>query len=275
MSTLAVAKKDFHDAIRSKELWVLMSLFVLFLPVVALYDVTADTSVNDGVPTAILFSMIFVLTVLVPATALLVSVKSIVRERSLGTLAFLLAMPHTRGEVYVGKLLGRLAVFTTAVLVGYLPAFLVLAVGVSGFDPLPFVGMLIAMVFFGFIFVVVGYSASAMTESETVASVSGFAIFFLMYSWNALFSAVNGQLELVDGNAETFVSRFELQIVAEDIVNAIASLRDGDVGSASAAVGNGGDVPFYLEHWFAVVVLGIWIGAPLGLGYWRFKRAEL
>ncbi|ELY54841.1 ABC transporter permease subunit [Natronolimnohabitans innermongolicus] len=275
MSTLTVAKKDYHDAIRSRELWVLMALFVLFLPVVALYDVTSGTSVDDGLPIGTLFSMVFVMTVLAPVTALLVSIKSIVRERRLGTIKFLLAFPYTRGEVYVGKFLGRLAVFATAVLVGYVPAFLILFFGISDFAVGPFVGMLVVILFFGLIFVVVGYAASALTTSETVASVAGFALFFLVYSWQSVFSLLNWWLGLVDGNAETFIHRFGLTAVSEDIVNAVASIWDSDIDSASVAVSNGGDVPFYLQHWFAFVVLGVWIGLPLALGYWRFRRAEL
>lgn len=275
MSTLTVAKNDYRNAIRSRELWVLMALFVLFLPVVALYDVTAGTSVDDGFPIGTLVSMVFVMTVLAPVTALLVSIKSIVRERRLETITFLLSLPHTRRDVYVGKFLGRLAVFTTAVLVGYVPAFLILFFGISDFAVVPFVGMLVVVLFFGLIFVVVGYAASAMTTSETIASVAGFAIFVLVYSWDTIFALINGWLGLVDGRAETFVYRFELTTVSEDIVNAVASIRDSEISSASVAVSNGGDVPFYLQHWFAFVVLGIWIGLPLALGYWRFESADL
>ncbi|NUB90040.1 ABC transporter permease [Haloterrigena sp. SYSU A121-1] len=275
MSTLAVAKKDYHDAIRSRELWALIAVFVLFLGGAALIDLWADTSIDDGLPVVVLLTSIFVMVFLVPCAALLVSIKSIVRERSLGTIIFLLALPHSRFEVYVGKLLGRLAVFTTAVLVGYLPALLLLAAGVDGFDPVPFVGVLVVMLLFGFIYVVLGHNVSAMTTSETRASVAGFAVFVLMYTWDTLFYVLNSQFELLDGHAETFVLRFQLQTVAEDIVKAVESLRDSDVGSASVAVSGGGDVPFYLYHWFAVVVLGIWLGLPLALGYWRFSRADL
>ncbi|QCC58789.1 ABC transporter permease [Natrinema thermotolerans] len=275
MSTLTVAKKEFRDAVRSKELWLLMGLFVLFLPVVALYDVTADTNVEGGLPPAIVFSAVFVMTVLIPVTALLVSIKSIVRERSHGTIKFLLACPHTRTEVYAGKLLGRLAVFTAAILVGYLPALVILAVGIPGFAVVQFLGVLVVMVCFGFIFLNIGLCASALTKSESRASVAGFAIFFLVYSWQGIFSAINDAFGLLEGHAATFVARFQLGTVSEDIANAVASLWNDDVTSASTAVSGGGEVPFYLQHWFAFVLLAVWIGGPIALGCWNFNRAEL
>ncbi len=36
-----------------------------------------------------------------------------------------------------------------------------------------------------------------------------------------------------------------------------------------------GDVPFYLETWFAWVFVAAWIIVPLGIGYYRFNRAVL
>nr|WP_239641845.1 hypothetical protein [Haloterrigena salina] len=126
-----------------------------------------------------------------------------------------------------------MAVFTTAVLVGYLPVLVLLFVGVDGFGPFPFASVLVATLCVGVIYVVIGHSVSAMTESETTASTGGFAAFFLMYIRDLLFSAINKRFRLVDGYAEAFVLRFQLRAVSEDIVNAVRSLGDGDVDGAS------------------------------------------
>lgn len=286
MSTLAVAKKDFHDAVRSRELWALIGLFALFLGGVTVFDVTvtSDTpSIADGFPIVLFLSSMSVVIVLVPAAALVGSSKSIVRERSHGTVTFLLALSHSRFDVYVGTLLGRLAVLTTAVIVGYLPVLALLFVGVDGFDPLLYAGVLVVALLLGFVSVVIGHGVSAMTRSETLANVAGFGVFFLMYTWGALFEVINVRFELVEGRAAAFLSRFSLQLVTEDVITAVRSLGDGSVDGASIAAadrasraaGTSVDVPFYLQHWFAVVVLGVWIALPLALGYWRFSRAEL
>ncbi|ELZ21676.1 copper ABC transporter permease [Haloterrigena salina JCM 13891] len=95
MSSLAVAKKDFRDAVRSRELWALIGLFVLFLGGTTLLDVTRDISIADDLPVTVVLSSVSVTMFLAPAAALLVSTKSIARERSLGTSIVLLA-PITR-----------------------------------------------------------------------------------------------------------------------------------------------------------------------------------
>lgn len=283
MSTLAVAKKDFLDAVRSRELWALIGLFALFLGGATVFDMTYDDpSIDDGFPIVLLLSSVSVMIVLVPAAALSVSSNSIVRERSHGTVTLLLGLSHSRFDVYVGKLLGRLAVVTTAVLVGYLSVLVVLFVGVDGFDQHLYAGVLIVALLLGVAYVVIGHGVSAMTESEALATVAGFGVFFLTYTWGALFDVLNHQFGLVDGRAAAFLSRFSLQIVSEDVIAAVRSLEDGSVDGPSiaavdraGATGTGVDVPFYLQHWFAVVVLAIWIALPLALGYWRFSRAEL
>lgn len=44
---------------------------------------------------------------------------------------------------------------------------------------------------------------------------------------------------------------------------------------ASALVDIAGDVPFFLETWFAWVFVAAWIIVPFGIGYYRFNRAVL
>jgi ABC-2 type transport system permease protein len=56
---------------------------------------------------------------IVPVLALVASYLAIAGERESGTLKLLLGMPPTRREVVLGKLLGRLAVTTTAIVVAF------------------------------------------------------------------------------------------------------------------------------------------------------------
>ncbi|WP_254861489.1 ABC transporter permease subunit [Halovivax gelatinilyticus] len=275
MSAITVAKKDFRDGMRSKALWLLTALFVLFVPVVAAYDVVSGTSTEDGIPVTFVLAFVVVMVFLVPVTALVVSIKSIVRERSLGTIKLLLVQPHTRGEVFFGKLLGRTALMTVAILVAFVPAAVILGLGVSGFPVGWLVAAVVVLVLFGFTFLVIGLCASTMTRSETGATVAGFAIFVLVYAWDSIFAVINWQLDLVSGNAELFVHRFNLSVVGDDVITAVESLWNNDVGSASTIVSDGADAPFYLQHWFAFVLLGVWIGLPLAIGYWRMNRMEL
>ncbi|WP_227774041.1 ABC transporter permease [Haladaptatus pallidirubidus] len=35
------------------------------------------------------------------------------------------------------------------------------------------------------------------------------------------------------------------------------------------------NIPFYLEEWFMLVILGAWLVVPLTIGYLSFERADL
>ncbi len=289
MSVAAVARKDFRDGIRSRLLWGLIALFVVSI---AGFSVLATRNV-DGVQAegelAILFvlglSFVLAIVVLVPLTGLVVSIKSIVRERELGSLKILLSLPHSRGEVIVGKFLGRSALLTTAILAGFLPAGLVFAIRVPEFPVPEYLAFTLVTVLFGIVFVAVGLGISALVSTETRATVAGVGAFFLLYLWDNLFGYVNAQLDLLSGDALTFVLRFDLFTVFFDVLLTLFSLRYDDVPSASAAVSGqlagGPEVaeipaqPFYLQHWFALVILALWIAVPVAIGYLRFERADL
>ncbi|ELZ09920.1 ABC-2 type transporter [Halovivax asiaticus JCM 14624] len=279
MSYAAVAKKDFQDGIRSKLLWMLMALFIVSIAGFALWAVLQNTDVGgsgDG-EAGLAFGFAYVLSILflVPVTGLVVSIKSIVRERELGSLKILLSLPHTRGEVIAGKFLGRTGLLTTAILAGYLPAALLFGFGVDNFKMLDFVGFTVVTVLFGIMFVAVGIGASALTKTETQATVAGFVVFIAMYTWNLVFGRVNSTLDLLSGNALSFVERFWMFNLYADMSTAIASLWT-DTDSASVVVFNSTtSQPFYLQHWFAFVILALWIVVPLAIGYWRFERADL
>ncbi|WP_254861491.1 ABC transporter permease subunit [Halovivax gelatinilyticus] len=274
MSVLIVAKKEFNDAIRSQTLLILIGLFVLLQPVVALYAVVTGSNAEDGVPTAFFFTTAFVTVFLAPISALTVSVKSIVRERTLGTGKLLLSLPHTRGEIFFGKVLGRLAVFLTAVFVGFVPSIAIMMVGIDSFEPLHVVGMMVATVFFGVIFLVIGICASTVMKSESMAAVVGIGIFVFVYWWDSIVFTINAEFGLVDGRPLEFLSRFQLIIIGEDVANTIMWLTGHSETIASEAVVNGGDVPFYLHHWVSILFLATWIVVPLAVGYWAFNRTE-
>lgn len=288
MSYAAVAKKDFQDGIRSKLLWTLMALFIVSIAGFALWVTLQNADVGGGGEgeAGLAFGFAFVLAILflVPVTGLVVSIKSVVRERELGSLKILLSLPHTRREVIVGKFLGRTGLLTSAILAGYLPAALLLGFGVDNFETLDFVGFTVVTILFGIMFVAVGIGASALTKTETQATVTGFVVFVAMYAWTWVFGRVNSSLDLLSGDALYFVQRLWMFNLYADMSNAIASLWGSDVPRASAAVPrevtSGGEFvvgaqPFYLQHWFAFVLLALWIVVPLTIGYWRFEHADL
>ena len=47
----------------------------------------------------------------------------------------------------------------------------------------------------------------------------------------------------------------------------------GPMVSAEALAGS--SVPFYVQNWFGLVILALWLVVPVALGYWRFERADI
>lgn len=291
MSVPAVVRKDYRDGIRSKLLWALIAAFLVSIGGFALL---ATRSVQEGAESGgsqllglMGFAVIFAVIVLIPITGLVVSIKSIVRERELGSLKILLSLPHSRAEVVAGKFLGRAGLLTTAILAGFLPAGLVFLLRIDDFPVYEYVVFVLVTILFGVVFVAVGIGLSALVSTETRATVGGIGAFFVLLFWNQLFGYVNDQLDLLSGNGELFVERFYLFNVFFDSLMALLSIRDDEVPGASIvaysemAVPEPGAAPeiasqpFYLQHWFAFVILALWIAIPLAIGYYWFENADL
>ncbi|AGB14839.1 ABC-type transport system involved in multi-copper enzyme maturation, permease component [Halovivax ruber XH-70] len=294
MSYAAVARKDFSDGIRSRMLWGLMALFLLAVGGITylFVDSAGAAEFGTGVERKLAVGLLFVISAmpaiafLVPLTGLVVSIKSISRERDLGSIKILLSLPHSRLEVLVGKLIGRSGLLTIAILASFVPSAILLMVQ---FDAFPLFELSVVTgltILFGIAFVAVGIGASALVSTESRATLVGITIFILFYAWQAIFSYVNSRLELLSGDAAAFVYRFDLFNVFMDMLLAVFSLRYEELPNTSV-VGEGQNVlsnpdqyqgleqPFFLQHWFAFVILALWVAVPVAIGYWRFQRADL
>ncbi|WP_247730183.1 ABC transporter permease subunit [Halovivax limisalsi] len=294
MSYAAVARKDFSDGIRSKMLWGLMALFLLGVGGITylFVDTAGTTDFGSGVERQLAVAFLFTISALpaiaflVPLTGLVVSIKSIVRERELGSIKILLSLPHSRLEVLGGKLIGRSALLTVAILVSFVPSAALLMTQFDAFPVLELAVVTLMTVLFGVAFVAVGIGVSALVSTETRATIVGVAVFILFYAWKSIFNYVNSRLGLFSGEAELFILRFDLFTVFQDTLLALLSLRY-DVIPNTSMVGYGQRVienpqqyqaleqPFYLQHWFAFVILALWVAVPIAIGYWRFQRTDL
>lgn len=281
MSWQAIAKKDFQDSIRSRTLWAVLALFFLAIGGLT-YIVTGDLSSEGGFVAVVGSTLVFGILLFIPLTGLFISVKSIVRERESGTINLLLSMPHSRGEMIIGKFLGRSAVMALAVVVGFIPAVTILSVetDIGAGSILVF---LLIPVLFGLMFVGIGIGFSALFETETQASIGGIAIFFALYLWR---TALGQVFDLFDASVPEFLQRFYLVDMFLDMSDALVPDGRGltapsRVTSTSELTEGGIDVvypdsvAFYMQNWFVFVILALWIVVPLAIGYYRFNRIDL
>lgn len=281
MSWQAIAKKDFQDSVRSRTLWAVIALFVIGIGGLT-YLVAGDLGSDASLAAAVGGTLVFGILLFIPLTGLFISVKSVVRERESGTINLLLSMPHSRGEMVVGKFLGRSAVMTLAVLVGFIPAVVLIFVqgDVSVGESFTF---LLVPVLFGLMFVGIGVGFSALFNTETQATVGGIVIFLALYLWRFVLGQLFG---LVDAEVPEFLSRFYLLDMFGDMLDTLvpsgrgATAPSGVTGTLETTP-NGLETVYpdtaavYMQNWFVFVILALWIVVPLAIGYYRFSRVDL
>lgn len=274
MSFVAIAKKDIQDSIRSRLLWGVIGTFLLL--VFVLSWLVIDSSAESFEAAA---GLSFILGILffVPIAGLMISVKSIIRERESGSINILLSLPHTRSEMVAGKFLGRSAVLSVAIVAGFLPSLLFTATQVDGFPLYELLSFLVATSMFGILFIGIGVGFSALVNSETQATIGSIVIFFLLYLWPFIIDNLGVDLP-------RFVSRFWLFTLFFDMWFTLLALRDeasitsstiADVENFALDVTTGTAADLHMQLWFAYVILAIWIAVPLAIGTARFLRMDL
>ena len=280
MSWTVVAKKDFRDAIRSKTLWALSVLFVLFaggftyifwfIPQLVGQQNLPAAGPTVGLINGLSGSAGF----LVPLTGLLLGYKAIVGERDSGSLKLLLGLPHSRRDVVLGKLIGRTAVVAVAILIGFAAGAVVAFLLYDSFALGAFVIFTLLTVLLGLVFVAIaiGFSAAMRSTSWALLGVIGLFVLFV-FVW--------GFIPLL---LRFVFNGFAMpNLLARPDWAAFLSLLNPTVayGYASAALFPAlptlatENAPFYLQDWFGFVILAAWIVVPLVLGYYRFTTTDL
>ena len=284
-----VARKEFEDAGRSKLLWALIALLVGI--VVIGYAAIWYTG-DDATASEVLGFLGFPLQTIVPIAALIAGYMAVVGERRSGSIKLLLGLPPNRTDVVFGKLLGRMAVVGTAVALAFLVA---LVLGAVFFGSVPLVDWLAfgaITLLFGVAFagLAVGVSAGVSTRGKSMAIVVGIYMilvalwelltagpYYLLYdegppveaeTWYLLteqFNPMSAYTTLASNAIEGQVYPFTFQY----------GLEDFEAAQMSPAERYPGDAPFFLQDWFGVVVLLVWLVVPVAIGYYRFRSTDL
>lgn len=293
MSWTAVARKDFRDAVRVRWFWALTALFVIFAGGAAyLYgEVELFSGGGPATATGLISFLSGASGTLVPVIALLVGYKAIVGERDSGSLKLLLSLPHTRGEVVLGKLVGRTGVVSLAILVGYLVA---VVLGLALFDEfavgdfLLFTLLTIALGL-AYISIAIGLSSAVSSASRAGALAIGFWLVFeflwgivgLLLAWTANGFSLRGLFQGGPPDWYLFFLRLSPTNAYSAVVGTLLPDPQGIGGGPGAGPGAGGGAaqagadPVFLQDWFGLVILAAWVVVPVGLGYLRFRDIDL
>ncbi|MFP9193749.1 ABC transporter permease subunit [Natrialbaceae archaeon A-CW1-1] len=290
MTWHVVAKKDFRDAVQSRALWALVSIFVL-LSVVSTYAYV-EVPEMFGEPGGATFGGLLFFTVgltglFVPLAAIVVCYKSLAGERELGSIKLLLSLPTTRGNVFVGKVIGRAAVLTFGLGVGLVVGLGFGSALLGTVDVGALVIFVLATLAFAGVYTTIMVGLSATTGSTTRATTLalGFFVVFELF-WDVV---PMGILYVVEGfSLPTQIPDWVFLVTqvspSTAYFSAIVSLFPGFAEAANAdpsggGAGAGADVapadPFYVTPEVGIVMLGLWLVLSLAVGYLRFDAADV
>ncbi|MFU8869951.1 ABC transporter permease [Natronococcus sp.] len=299
-SVRAVAKKDFQDSVRSWMFWGLsIFFFTLLVATTGVVSYFGEDIAAQGATTDVLVGFVSEITrLIIPLIALVLGWKAIAGERESGSIKILLSLPHSRKDVLLGKLLGRSAVLSLSLTLGFVLAAVVVAVLLGGFDVGDYVGLLAVSIVYGIAYTSIAVSLSSLTRSTTVAGAAMFGVFVLFYVvWNTLTTAAS---LLADRNVPffdtiTYTTEIQGQEVELErlpdwvyfVVNldpgeaygrTLTLVTDTDMIELQAQLNEemfGGELPFFLQDWFALLILVFWIVVPIVVALYRFDRVDL
>ncbi|HET7292462.1 MAG TPA: ABC transporter permease subunit [Vicinamibacteria bacterium] len=237
------------------------------------YVLSGGHGVQDFARTAV--SLVQLVLLLVPLTALVIGVLSLAPERGAAEIAF--SQPVSRGTILLGKLLGLLLALGAAQALGFGAAGAVVyarsgSEGVAGFLLLVAASLVTTAVFLGLAALL---AAGAVGRKRTRALALALVVWFVCVVFFDLLAL--GAASLLPSGAASRV------LMVSAIVNPIGAVRTGTLlgiegtgafGAASLALfrftrGAGG----------AGVVLGasvlFWLVAPTALAVWRLRRVDV
>ncbi|QSG15015.1 ABC transporter permease subunit [Halapricum desulfuricans] len=283
MSWIAVARKDFRDAIRSRMFWALAIVFgLLSIGIGGAYGYFTD-ELAASVPASeagigLVFFVQSPITIFIMFISAIICHKSIVGEWEQGSLKLLLSLPHTRSDVILGKIVGRAGVIAVPA-IGSLVLGLGLGAALLGGSVLTSVdflavaaGFLVAILVYIALYVSIFVGVSAITRSSSLAVAGSVALIVLQFFWSVIIALVTLLLDLSGDPDWLYIPQTIMPNAAfNELLNASLSAMTEWPLSANA-----GDIDaVYASPWTAAVILLLWIVVPVAIGYWRFKNADL
>jgi len=298
MSWEAVARKDFQDAVRSRWLWVLSALSIVVFAGAAIGQLYLGDGQSPQQSQGLLQGFLFFLKqgtgILIPLTAIVVAYASVTRERESGTMKLLLALPHSRDDVVLGKLVGRSAVVTLPVLIGFFVAFLALLPAASGVNFLLYTQFALLTALLGLVFVgiSVGVSAAANSNQQAIVGAGGlFGAFWFL--WNYFVSGINRALTDVFSLSTTSQYQLRLTLKLLNPIQAYKTLVDslfmsdlmarvqmfsmlfGVIPDQKAQQALGPQLSPWFSDPMVLLFLLVWLVVPIGVGLTWFREADL
>ena len=288
MKSVAVAKKDYRDAVQSRALWALVAVFVVLLLITSYAYVEFPEMfgpVDEATFEGLVFFTAGITGLFIPIAAIIVCFKALAGERELGSIKILLSLPVTRSDVLFGKVLGRAAVLGTGVAVGLVIGLGAGAVLLGSVATVALVLFLLVTLAFAAVYtsIIVGLSATTASTSRATTLAVGFFVLFELV-WDVVPLGV-----VYVANGFSLPTEFpdwvflvtQVSPSAAYFTSVIALLPDTAADAGVAVTGGGTEIdpveadPFYVTPEAGLVFLALWLVIPVAVGYYRFTNSDV
>lgn len=180
-TVMTLAKKELRDALRNK--WFVLYAIAfgalsLALSYLALSGAGIVGFAGFGRTAASLINLVLLI---VPLMALTIGAQSMAGEREQGTLAYLLAQPVSRAEVFVGKYVGLGLSLLAALALGFGVSGLFMSIGGQGSaDPGAYVRLALLAFLLGLAMLSIGFLISTLSGKASVAVAIGLFLWLVL-----------------------------------------------------------------------------------------------
>lgn len=272
MSWRDIASRDVADASRSRGVWVLFGL----LAVLSVGYAAGHSYVGEPTFPAFVRGFAGIVGTALPLLALVVGYKSVIRERTSGSLFLTLSFPHSRRDFVVGKLVGRSVVLLVPTVVAVSLGGVVGAAryGTEGIAQFPV--FLLAAALYGLAFVGLSVGLSLATDRDrwvTLGSFGGYLVFVSL--WTGLHSVTMLVLHRFQGAVLSDLPDWALLFRLVGPSESYHRLVHAGFETGQAARYVAPDAPVYVDWWMGLALLVVWFALPVALGYRRFVTADL
>lgn len=263
-----LARKEFRDRIRNR--WVLSvgAVFTMFALGIAYFGAAQQGGVGFRGIEVTIASLVSLVIYLVPLIALILGFDAVVGERERGSLDLLLSMPITRTELLLGKFLGLSAALTCSTVLGFGVAGVVLAHSQPLAAIYHYAGFVLSSVLFGMAFLSLAVMVSVFASDRARASGAAIALWFaFVLAYDLL---LLGALVATGGQYGGDVLPWLLLFNPADVYRILNIFELQDVRTM---YGLTTVFPPQLAHPLLLgSVMLAWIGAPLAIAAWRFRK---
>ena len=270
---MIVAAKEYRDGLRNKWILAITLLLAFFAVGLAYFGTAASGQVGVASLSTTIVSLASLAIFIIPLIALMLAYDTLVGEDEQGTLLLLLTYPVTRGQILLGKFIGHSAIMATATVIGFGIAALLLARQTGEWQDLElwyaFGFFILSSILLGCVFLAMAQLISAWAaEKSTAAGLALIVWFWFVLIFDLL---LLGLLVMVEGRDNDWLSL--LLLLNPTDVFRLANLAGFEAARAYTGLNYLAAGPLFQPAVLLLVLL-LWIIAPLLLAQWRFhKRA--